>query len=137
MRKRNRLIGSVGFFILMLVTLFMYPQPSGSVKETSEHLFQISDEEKQALHDFQEYLYADGGFFEQAGGGMEKAGYDYSIAAMLYSTDDIRLDIILDNIMEVSEHQQQEILQIFNDMMIKNHLDQTAFTIQVRSTNSP
>ncbi|TQR15528.1 hypothetical protein [Psychrobacillus soli] len=137
MRKWNRLIGSVGFFLLMLVALFMYPQQSGSEKETSKHPLQISAEEEQALYDFQEYLYTDGGFFEQVGIEMEKAGYDYSIAAMIYSSNDIKLNIILENIKEVTEHQQQEILQIFNDMMIKNHIEQQAFTIQVSSTNSP
>lgn len=136
MREWNRLIGSFGFFLLMLVALFMYPQPSGSEKETSEHPFQITGEEEQALYDVQEYLYTNGGFFEQVGIEMEKAGYDYSIAAMLYSSKDIRLDIVLNNRKEISEHQQQEILQIFNDMMIKNHIDQQAFTIQVISTNS-
>ncbi len=112
----------------------MSPQSSGSEKETSGHIFQISAEEAVALNDFQEYLYADGGFLEQVGVEMEKRGYDYSIAVMLYATDDIRLEIILNNIKDVSEYQQQEILQIFNDMMIKNHIDQQAFTLQVSST---
>ena len=115
----------------------MYPQKSGSEKETHRNLFQISAEEEKTLNDFQEYLYEDGGFFEQVGVEMEKVGYDYSIAAMLYSTDDIRLDILLDNIKEVSEHQQQEILKILNDIMMKNHIDQQAFTLQVSSTKIP
>ncbi|GGA30361.1 hypothetical protein [Psychrobacillus lasiicapitis] len=131
MRRWNRLIGSFGFFLLVLVALFMYPQPSGSEKEARESLFQITGEEEQALYDVQEYLYTDGGFFEQVRIEMEKAGYEYSIAAMLYSSNDIRVDIILNNIKEISEHQQSEILQIFNDIMIKNHIDQQAFTIQV------
>ncbi|MDI2587948.1 hypothetical protein OR571_12680 [Psychrobacillus sp. NEAU-3TGS] len=135
MRRWNRLIGSFGFFLLMLVALFMYPQPSGSKKETKESLFQITGEEEQALYDVQEYLYTDGGFFEQVRIEMERAGYEYSIAAMLYSSNDIRVDIILNNIKEISEHQQSEILQIFNDMMIKNHIDQQAFTIQVITPN--
>ncbi|MFJ8067107.1 hypothetical protein ACIQYS_21260 [Psychrobacillus sp. NPDC096426] len=137
MRKSKHLLGGAVFFVLMLIILFFYPQMFGREQETSGHLFQISKEEEKALSDFQEYLYADGGFFEQVGTGMEKAGYDYSISAMLYSTDDIRFDIILDNIKEIKEHQQQEILQIFNDMMIKNHIDQKAFTIQISSTKSP
>ncbi|MFJ5768699.1 hypothetical protein [Psychrobacillus sp. NPDC093180] len=135
MRRWNRLIGSFGFFLLMLVALFMYPQPSGSKKEPRESLFQITGEEEQALYDVQEYLYTDGGFFEQVRIEMERAGYEYSIAAMLYSSNDIRVDIILNNIKEISEHQQSEILQIFNDMMIKNHIDQQAFTIQVITPN--
>ena len=136
MRRWNRLIGSFGFFLLVLVALFMYPQPSGSEKEARESLFQITGEEEQALYDVQEYLYTDGGFFEQVRIEMEKAGYEYSIAAMLYSSNDIRVDIILNNIKEISEHQQSEILQIFNDMMIKNHINQQAFTIQVITSNS-
>ena len=135
MKEWYRLMGSVGFFLIMLVALFMYPQPPGSEKELSEHPFQISSAEEQALYDVQEYLYTDGGFFEQVGIEMEKAGYDYSIAAKLYSSNDIRLDIILNNMKEISEPQQQEVLQIFNDMMIKNHIDQQTFTIQVISTN--
>lgn len=134
MRKKKHLIGGIVFFIIMLVVLFMSPQTSGLEKETSGHIFQISTEEAIALNDFQEYLYADGGFFEQVGVEMEKMGYDYSIATILYATDDIRLDINLDNIKEISEYQHQEILKIFNDMMIKNHIDQQAFTLQVSST---
>ena len=138
MRKSKHLFGGTVFFILMLVVLFFYPQPLRVEKETSGQLFQISEQEEQALNDFQEYLYADGGFFEQVGVGMEKAGYDdFSIAAMLYSTDDIKLDIILHNIREVTEYHQKAIQQIFYDMMIKYHIDQKAFTIQVSSTNSP
>ncbi|SER79266.1 hypothetical protein [Psychrobacillus sp. OK032] len=137
MRKSKHLFGGAVFFVLMLFVLFFYPQPFGVERETSGQLFQISKEEEKALNDFQEYLYAEGGFFEQVGVGMEKAGYDdFSIAAMLYTTDDIRLDIILHNIREVTEHHQKEITQILYDMMIKYHIDQKAFTIQVSSTNS-
>ena len=53
MRKSKHFIRCVGLFVLMLVVLFCYPQTFGTEKETSGHLFQISEEEKNALNDFQ------------------------------------------------------------------------------------
>jgi hypothetical protein len=49
------------------------------------------------VDEFKEFLEKKEGFYEQVNEKMKKEGYDYSIAGMINSKDDIRLNIIVPN----------------------------------------
>ncbi|MDX1807455.1 MAG: hypothetical protein R3267_10565, partial [Paenisporosarcina sp.] len=78
-----------------------------------------------------ELLVKKGGFYEQVAEEMKKEGYTYSIAGIIYSKDDIRLNIIVPNNAVVTAQEQEQVNKIFKDAIIKNNLDPLAFKIEV------
>ncbi|MFC6039011.1 hypothetical protein ACFPYN_06025 [Paenisporosarcina macmurdoensis] len=89
-----RIIG-VGL-VLLVVALFIYTQDSRKEEKAYDVLLKEVD-------DIQELLAKKGGFYEQVAEDLKKEGYDYSIAGMIYSKDDIRLNIIVPNNTVVTE----------------------------------
>ena len=117
-----RIIG-VGL-VLLVVVLFIYTQDSRKEEKAYDVLLKEVD-------DIQELLAKKGGFYEQVAEDLKNEGYDYSIAGMIYSKDDIRLNIIVPNNTVVTAQEQEQINKIFKDAMIKNNLDPLAFKIEV------
>jgi arsenate reductase-like glutaredoxin family protein len=118
--------------LLLVVALFIYTQDLGTEDKSFS---QMSQKERDVLlkevEDFQALLEKKGGFYEQVTEEMKKEGYNYSIAAMVYSKDDIRLSIITPNNAVVTAQEQEEVNNIFKDVIIKNKLDPEAFKIEV------
>ena len=110
--------------VLLVVALFIYTQDSRKEEKSYDVLLNEAD-------DIQELLAKKGGFYEQVAEDLKKEGYDYSIAGMIYSKDDIRLNIIVPNNVVVTAKEQEQINKIFNDAIIKNNLDPLAFKIEV------
>ncbi|MFJ8088982.1 hypothetical protein ACIQ7N_12340 [Lysinibacillus sp. NPDC095746] len=93
---------------------------------------QSSSQEQEELDTFYKDLNEDGGFFEQVGKELDKARYSYeagySIVGMVYSTNDVSLQIIAEN-EKVTEKTQVEINRIFKDKITKFKLNGVAFTV--------
>ena len=110
--------------VLLVVALFIYTQDSRKEEKAYDVLLKEVD-------DIQELLAKKGGFYEQVAEDLKKEGYNYSIAGMIYSKDDIRLNIIVPNNAVVTAQEQEQINKIFKDAIIKNNLDPLAFKIEV------
>lgn len=99
---------------------------------------QSSPQEQEELDTFYKELNRDGGFFEQVGKELDKAGYSYEagygIVGMVYSTNDVSLKIIAEN-EEVTEKIQVEINCIFKDKITKFKLDDVTFTVKAIHIN--
>jgi len=118
--------------LLLVVALFIYTQDVGTEDKASSQMSQKeSDVLLKEVDDFQELLEKKGGFYEQVNEEMKKEGYNYSIAGMIYSKDDIRLNIIMPNNAVVTAQEQEKVYKIFKDVIIKNNLDPKAFKIEV------
>lgn len=87
---------------------------------------QSSPQEQEELDTFYKELNKDGGFFEQVGKELDKAGYSYaegySIIGMVYTPNDASLQIIAEN-EAVTEQTQVEINRIFKGQITKFKLD--------------
>jgi hypothetical protein len=120
--------------VLLVVALFIYTQDS-SKEEKAYNPPQMSQKQYDVLlkevDDIQELLAKKGGFYEQVAEEMKKEGYNYSIAGIIYSKDDIRLNIIVPNNAVVTAQEQEQVNKIFKDAIIKNNLDPLAFKIEV------
>ena len=120
--------------VLPIVAIFINTHNSRK-EEKAYDSSQLSQEESEVLpkkvDDFQEFLEKKGGFYEQVSEEMKKKGYSNSIAGTIYSKDDIRLSIIINNNVVVTVQEQEKITRIFRDMIIKNNLDPKAFKIEV------
>lgn len=95
---------------------------------------QPSSQEQEELDKFYKELNEDGGFFEQVGKDLEKAGYSYaegySIVGMVHSPNEVSIQIIEEN-ESVTEQTQVEINRIFKGQMTKFKLDGVKFTVIV------
>jgi hypothetical protein len=120
--------------VLLVVALFIYTQDLRK-EEKAYNPSQMSQKEYDVLlkevDDTQELLAKKGGFDEQVAEEMKKEGYDHSIVGMIYSKDDIRLNIIMTNNTVVTAQEQEKVNKIFKDVIIKNKLDPKAFKIEV------
>ncbi|KGR88793.1 hypothetical protein [Lysinibacillus odysseyi] len=87
---------------------------------------QSSPQKQEELDTFYMKLNKDGGFFEQVGKELDKAGYSYeagySIVGMVYSPNEVSLQIIAEN-EAVTEQKQVEINRIFKGQITKFKLD--------------
>ncbi|MER1984964.1 MAG: hypothetical protein ABS948_03635 [Solibacillus sp.] len=87
---------------------------------------QPSSQEQEELDTFYKELNKDGGFFEQVGKELDKAGYSYtegySIVGMVYAPNEVKLQIIAPN-EAVTEQTQVEINRIFKSQMTKFKLN--------------
>ena len=120
--------------VLLVVALFIYTQDSRK-EEKAYNPHQMSQKQYDVLlkevDDIQELLAKKGGFYEQVAEEMKNEGYNYSIAGIIYSKDDIRLNIIVPNNAVVTAKEQEQVNKIFKDAIIKNNLDPLAFKIEV------
>lgn len=95
---------------------------------------QPSSQEQEKLNTFYNELNKDGGFFEQVGKELDKAGYSYaegySIVGMVYAPNEVNLQIIAPN-EAVTEQTQVEINRIFKGQITKFKLDGVKFTVNV------
>ena len=93
---------------------------------------QPSSQEQEELDTFYKELNEDGGFFEQVGKELDKAGYSYtegySIVGMVYAPNEVNLQIIAPN-EAVTEQTQVEINRIFKGQITKFKLDGVKFTV--------
>jgi arsenate reductase-like glutaredoxin family protein len=128
-------ISVIGFgLVLLVVALFIYTQDSSKEEKTynppqmSQKQYDVLLKEVDAI---QELLAKKGGFYEQVAEEMKKEGYNYSIAGIIYSKDDIRLNIIVPNNGVVTAQEQEQVNKIFKGAIIKNNLDPLAFKIEV------
>lgn len=101
-----------------------------------------SPKEQEKLDAFYEELNEDDGFFEQVGKELDKSVYSmeegYGMVGMVYSTNDVRLHIIVPDNEEVNEEKRKEVNEIFKDTLKKFKLDIEAFTVKVsRIDDSP
>jgi len=59
------------------------------------------------------------------------------MVGMVYSTNDVRLHIVVPNNEELNEQKQEELYHIFKDKLIKFKLDGGAFTVKVSRVDDP
>lgn len=122
----------IGVGFLLVVALFIYTTQDLGVEAKAYNPSQSQNESDVLLKevdDYQELLEKKGGFYEQVNEEMKKEGYDISIAGKIYSKDDIRLSITVNNTV-VTAQEQENVTKIFKDVIIKNNLDPKAFNIE-------
>ncbi|CAM3152070.1 hypothetical protein FITA111629_06685 [Filibacter tadaridae] len=126
-----------GSLFLLLATLLIYTQASGTGKEVNNNGSQLSKKEQKELDDFIELFGNDGGFLSQAGKEIKNAGYSHSIAAMVYSKDDIWLKIVLPDSEVITEQKQSKIKSILNGIIMKNKFNPKAFKVEIGYGDKP
>ena len=116
-------------FCYYLTTVFIYAQ---RVEIDKARVPQVTQEQQREMDDFLALLQEEGGFFDQVGEELKKVGYNnFRTLGMIYSKEDIRLQIIIPHTEEVTEQKQQEINQIYLEMINKFNLDPSAFKVEV------
>jgi uncharacterized protein YpmB len=126
MRKKF-VIYIVGILILSLAFSFFYLQESKADGET--HI--LTEGEQKDLVEFNDSLTKAGGFCSLVGEELSKAGYKYQIAGMIYSMDDIRIYVIVPNSEVITDKTQEEINNIYQEMISKHNLNWEAFNIKI------
>ena len=118
--------------LLLVVALFIYTQVLGKEDKAPSQMPQkASDVLLKEVDDFQDLLEKKGGFYNQVNEEMKKEGYNYSIAGMIYSKDDIRLNIIMTNNAVLTPQEKEKVNKIIKEAIIKNNLDPKAFKIEI------
>jgi len=123
----------IGVGFLLVVALFIYTTQDLGIEAKAYNPSQSQNESDVLLKevdDYQKLLEKKGGFYEQVNEEMKKEGYDISIAGKIYSKDDIRLNITVPNNTVVTAQEQENVIKIFKDVIIKNNLDPKAFNIE-------
>lgn len=129
--KKGKLSVIVCIFLLLVITAFIYTQAVGTDKEDKNSSTQLSAKEQKEIEDFSESLYQEGGFLNELGEELKKAGYSHGMMGMVYSKDDIRLHIVIPNNEVVTKQTQEEVNKIYDDVISKFSLDPKAFKIKV------
>ncbi|MGE6488567.1 hypothetical protein [Paenisporosarcina sp. NPDC076898] len=118
--------------LLIVVALFIYTQVFVKEEKASSQMSQKASEVLlKEVDDFQELLEKKGGFYDQVNEEMKKEKYNYSIAGMIYSQDDIRLNIIMPNNAVVTPQEKEKVNKIIKEAIIKNNLNPKAFKIEI------
>lgn len=107
--------------------MFFHLQESKADAETHN----LTEEEQEELVEFNESLFKEGGFFSSVSEELNKAGYKYEIAGMIYSMDDIRIYVIVPDNEVITDKKQEVINNIYKDMVSKNNLNWKAFNIKI------
>ena len=135
--KIGRIIWIVVILLLLVVGGILLFYPDNLVKDqSSEKAFSHSslDEQERAIKQaeaFTETLNAEGGFFEQVQMEMKANGYEsMRVMGMIYAQDDLRLKILLPG-REANEKEQQEVQEIFTEVILQNGMDPNSFEISV------
>lgn len=122
-----RLVG-VGLFVLMLVCISIFNPETKKENQHEDSL--LTDDEGEAVMEFQEFLSGKGGFYEQVEYEMKSKGYEYQLLGLVQDENDIDLQIILTN-HEANAEQRKEVIAIFHDIALKNDLDPDIFQLKV------
>ncbi|MFJ8066909.1 hypothetical protein ACIQYS_20235 [Psychrobacillus sp. NPDC096426] len=130
MKKRKLSTVVLGSLLLIIAVIF-YTQAKGTEKEDSYSISQLSEEEQIELEYFIASLQKEGGFFDQVGEELRKAGYSYPTGGMFNSKNDIRLIVMIPDNEVVTEQKKAGVKKIYQDMIIKSKMDLKAFKIQV------
>ncbi|MEK4229414.1 hypothetical protein [Solibacillus sp. FSL H8-0538] len=118
---------SLTVVLLLLTTVFIYVQ---GVEKAS--VPQISQEQQREIDDFLSLLQEEDGFFDQVGEELKKVGYNnFQTVGMIYSKEDIRIQMIIPRTEEVTEQKQEEVNQIYHEMISKFNLDPNTFKVEV------
>ena len=73
----------------------------------------------------------EGGLLSSVSEELRKAGYEYQIAGMVYSMDDIGIFVIVPDNEVITDKIQKEINKIYKDMVSKHNLNWDVFNIKV------
>lgn len=115
--------------LILLMTVFIYSQMTGVKNEVGP---QISQEQQKEIEAYLVYLQEEGGFFDQVGEELKKFGYtNFSTTGTFYSKEDIRIQVLLPESEEVNEEKNNEVNQIYQEIIRKFGLDPNAFTVEV------
>ena len=117
----------VSILILSLAFAFFNLQESKADRET--HI--LTEEEQKELVEFNDFLFKEGGFFSTVGEELSKAGYKYQTMGMIFAMDDIRIYVIVPDNEVITDEKQEEINDIYQDMVSKHNLNWEAFKIEV------
>lgn len=117
----------VSILALSLAFTFFYLQESKADGKTNI----LTKEEQKELVEFNDFLFKEGGFFSSVGEELSKAGYNYETVGSIYSMDDIRIYVIVPDSEVVTDKTQEEINNIYHDMVSKYNLNWESFKIKV------
>lgn len=105
-------------------------------KETEVPLIapEIQAEHVTLLEDMEKFLYKENGIMEQLQQELSKKGYKVHILIVAYAKDDVHMKIILTD-REATESEQAKVKSIFYQLVEKNKLDSSAFTLKVNDSD--
>lgn len=63
---------------------------------------------------------------------ISEQGYEHIMQGMVYSKEDIRIEVLLTNT-EASDEVRKEIVAMFNETVIKNKMEPSIFEVKVRA----
>lgn len=124
---KKSVIYIVSIVILSVAFAFLNLQESKADRET--HI--LTEDEQRELVEFNDFLFQEGGFFSSVGEELSKAGYNYQTLGSIYSKDDIRIYVIVPDNEVITDEKQDEINDIYQDMVNKHNLNWAAFKIEV------
>lgn len=126
--------GCLTIIALLVVVLALFPILSNVddfKSMVTRHTSVFLSEERQ-LKVFEESLIEDGGFFDQVSKKISEQGYEHIMQGMVYSKEDIRIEVLLTNT-EASDEVRKEIVAMFNETVIKNKMEPSIFEVKVRA----
>lgn len=126
--------GCLTIIALLVVVLALFPILSNVddfKSMVTRHTSVFLSEERQ-LKVFEESLIEDGGFFYQVSKKISEQGYEHIMQGMVYSKEDIRIEVLLTNT-EASDEVRKEIVAMFNETVIKNKMEPSIFEVKVRA----
>lgn len=130
-KRKNRFI--LGTLILLAsLSFLLFTNTPKAVLELCSPIFQNGSIEMQSM---QLSLMEKGGVYDQVGQRLKEKGYEHYILGGITSKDKILVKFILTN-QDASDKRQEEIMDIFNDYIVKNNLNTQTFNVKVSNDTS-
>lgn len=136
---KRRKITLVRTFVILLAFLFIEGiLTKGAIAESppsvNPELHSENEKKIKEIEEITKFLNQEGGFFEEVNKNLNNDGYAFRLLLAVYSKNDIRVKVILEN-KDATESIQKDVASIFFETVESIRLDSKAFQLKVGDIN--